>query len=1359
MLKDNLFLASLALLIVVLLVILGLVLYIAIRRAEAKPGADPKIVKLRFDSLRASFRQAVELIETNIAARGERYKIPWVLVLNEGMENRQLPIEQSGVASALSTEAASAAATQGISWHFFDKGVVIDMQGAYLGSPDDEDTAQRPWDEFLGLCRNYRPQRPFDSVVITVPASLLMANNADALLELGKLARLSHRRLWLAQNRFAMRFAVYVVVSDCEQIEGFPAFAKALPEPMKAGILGWSSPYDLSTTYQADWVGEAMDSVVRTISDASSELFALDTGSAATGSFFLLPSRIDAVRASLQAYVDELMRPSAYHEPFFFRGIYLTGDSSESAQKAGAALAEMDNGAAENAQGQAELVSQLMREPAFLRDLFEKKIFLEYGVARPSRQQLTRPAFSRVAQWGAGIVLGGWTVGLVVAGIQLNARNPELAAELTQIEVDANYRARASDRGESVPPEWYHAKTLSLLSKIDRLEADRTWTFFMPGSWDFFDDLDARVADRIKREFGELAIRTLRRELYSRAAELTGVLQDASTSELIIGGDCAAPGGFGAIAKAPRKASVMAEDLPELAAMNDYLAAVDRLDQAMLAMVRLQKPSPTEADDLRLLVKYTLGAELPGDLSQSIRYFHADNSGRVSPAAISVGHIRQAVRCTLDKGMNALNQRLFTNNDLLVSERQLSFQGARLFAADGSLAGFGDTVRGYQEIVSLIRDEEILVTGGKGAWMRQSSLDLGPAYEALLARIVQSRRLLGQEVADTERQQAIGELQKFRVEFNARFGSGAASGVAWSDKDVRFVVAPDRLALREALAGLLAQPFMAATTDREIPAPPADGAVTWNTAKLDQAIALAEPHKVFFADGLAKFPAAVRASVASFVNAQFARLVTDYVIDAVTISDRPDSVVLDDATAFDASRTRLVKLQELLASTGASGRADSVRALVSHDALLRLRQMDAKLNRTELYSIRGRDFSDWTGDRGPVLQAFGVPDNGGLMQYLALQFSRAEALGRQSESYLASLDRPARESQLAQRWYAIDRELERYRLKNPNGSLSAYEQFLVTVGADIDRSNCSDKLAGKAPASRPADYFGERHLQVYTALASRCTELHAGELQDLWTSFSSNFNRLLASRMPFAAPNSKEAADADFDDVGQMTKAFDRLSRTLKQTPTTGRGAVNLAPVRRFAEQFEQVRGFMAPLFPTEEGAVAGYDMAVEFRANQGAEIEGNKIIDWTLDVGAQTLRLRDVPRPLRWEPGTPITLTLRLAKDSPLIAVPDPQQPQMAVDGKTVTYRFADTWALLRMIQSLHDAGAAGRAEGRSQLLRMEFPMAAPGNTAIFKAPAQDIQSRARVYLRLTLSPVGKRTPVFWPASFPSRAPDFKGQ
>jgi hypothetical protein len=188
MLTSNLFLLSLALLIVVVCTVLGTVVYFAAHGDKNKAAGDRKIVRMRTDSLRNAFRQAVELIEGNIASRAERYNVPWILVLNEGEDPRALPIAQSGVASVLSSDAATPAATQGIAWQFYDRGIVIDIKTAYLGSPD-EDTEEKPWDEFLSLCRNYRPQRPFDSVVVTVPAAMLLAQDADARLELVRHAK------------------------------------------------------------------------------------------------------------------------------------------------------------------------------------------------------------------------------------------------------------------------------------------------------------------------------------------------------------------------------------------------------------------------------------------------------------------------------------------------------------------------------------------------------------------------------------------------------------------------------------------------------------------------------------------------------------------------------------------------------------------------------------------------------------------------------------------------------------------------------------------------------------------------------------------------------------------------------------------------------------------------------------------------------------------------------------------------------------------------------------------------------------------------------------------------------------------
>jgi type VI secretion system protein ImpL len=120
-----------------------------------------------------------------------------------------------------------------------------------------------------------------------------------------------------------------------------------------------------------------------------------------------------------------------------------------------------------------------------------------------------------------------------------------------------------------------------------------------------------------------------------------------------------------------------------------------------------------------------------------------------------------------------------------------------------------------------------------------------------------------------------------------------------------------------------------------------------------------------------------------------------------------------------------------------------------------------------------------------------------------------------------------------------------------------------------------------------------------------------------------------------------------------------------------------------------------------------------------------------------------------------PVTLTLRLAKDILGNALPDPQQAAMTVDGKTVTYRFTDTWALLRMLQRQREPDPTGRGDLRTQMLRMEFPMGT--GSELGKGAQPD--TRAKVFLKLTLFPVGKRTPMVWPVSFPVRAPEFNGQ
>jgi type VI secretion system protein ImpL len=55
--------------------------------------------------------------------------------------------------------------------------------------------------------------------------------------------------------------------------------------------------------------------------------------------------------------------------------------------------------------------------------------------------------------------------------------------------------------------------------------------------------------------------------------------------------------------------------------------------------------------------------------------------------------------------------------------------------------------------------------------------------------------------------------------------------------------------------------------------------------------------------------------------------------------------------------------------------------------------------------------------------------------------------------------------------------------------------------------------------------------------------------------------------------------------------------------------------------------------------------------------------------------------------------------------------------------------------------------------VLKLEFPLGTQNPADLSALPKQ---ARGRVYVRLTLMPAGRKTPLAWPRSFPARAPQW---
>jgi type VI secretion system protein ImpL len=686
----------------------------------------------------------------------------------------------------------------------------------------------------------------------------------------------------------------------------------------------------------------------------------------------------------------------------------------------------------------------------------------------------------------AALVLGAWLAGLVFAAVQLDAWSNELVRTLLQIRADSVFRFRMAEGREPIPREWYRSRTLALLAASEKLQDDTDWTLFVPGSWRPFDDLRPRVAARIERAFSDIAVETVRRELYFRASQVTGVPQNSHTAELLPSGECE-PARAAASPDASASPRAKPKEAAEVVSVQHHLEQIEQLDRAVQAMLALQSPGTADPEKLRLLVRYTLGVELPGGLSRSAAFFRTGLKPEdVTFAMTGVPRLQHAARCSVAKAMKTLDARLFARNDLIEAEAFLAQRAPRLLAPGARPGPYAEAIDGYRDLVAALNEQEALLATGEYAWLHQASGSLGPTHDRLLARISRIS-LLGPPAEEQVRRQSSAAVQRFRRQFSLVFGASSEPGLVWQQAQSRLMLSPQRVALRDALVALLQEPFMAPTAERAIPAD-APAPLSWDLQRLERALAPAEARRHFLSDNLPRFPPGVRPGIARFVEAHLAQLVQDAAVEAM----RPAGAAAFDAMAYRAQREQLAKVQALLIELGARSRADKLSALLSRDLVDRLALAEESIWRLPIYSPRMQDFGWWQGEGSPVLQALGATDSLGLRYSLSQLLNQLDGLGREAGALLAYIDAPAAASPTVSRWQGMTGELRRYRAGAADSTLLKLERYLMLVGPELSRSNCLERLLAAAPANATADEFAQRHIQIHNALMSRCAELRFG---------------------------------------------------------------------------------------------------------------------------------------------------------------------------------------------------------------------------------------------------------------------------
>ncbi|MDB5957076.1 hypothetical protein [Ramlibacter sp.] len=680
--------------------------------------------------------------------------------------------------------------------------------------------------------------------------------------------------------------------------------------------------------------------------------------------------------------------------------------------------------------------------------------------------------------------LGAWAVGIALAGYQLDSWRQELSRTLLQLNADAQFRARVHNR-DAVDPEWYRRKALSLLAATERLQHDALWTAFIPGSWHSVDNIEEQVQARLEREFSDIVVETMRRELYAKAAKLTGVPLARGPGDLQMGAECQSP----VPQNLDRKLTAAAEDLPEFVAVTDYVAGVERLDAAAQSFLSLQS-GRGDATQLRKLVAFTLGKDLPGALAGAVRMFPGSDEVNIQPALMQ-SRLQWATRCALLKGMNALHTRLLNTNDLFALEQGYVERSNGLFDASARPAAFDRTLERYRAVHALLDDQDAMLAKGRNDWMGQGTLKLGPAYQDVL-RKVERTQLLGPEVVQQLQNQSGTAFLEFRRQFEQAFGSQGEPGIVWIEGEKRFGLSAERAGLRAGLGALLHTSFMTEDASRS-----ADKAAHDNvtlTKVMQEARTLADERTRAIEEVVPQFPEHAQPVVTRVIDARISELIYQRAFRTLKAGLPVDPKAPLDSVGFRQQREQVMALQTVLKETGGSALGDRLVATLDGELLRRLGTIQEDWKLQPLQDARLTDFAWWHGEPLPLAQAVGAAEAGSAA---APSFARTathlDLLVQQAKALLA-LGSPGLSSDPAVvRWLRMQGELDRYANHAPDSSLLRLERYLAALGPDLRRENCSERLAANAPSGTVDDEIARRHLQLHNALANRCNELRAAQ--------------------------------------------------------------------------------------------------------------------------------------------------------------------------------------------------------------------------------------------------------------------------
>ena len=204
-------------------------LYLAYRKEQLKKAAIPSALDKKLQTLEGQIRGAINFLNKPLVNnQGTDYKLhhlPWYLLLGPASAGKTTLLANSNINFILKKQIKpedikNISTTESCSWWVTHDSVLLDVPGNYINlSSEGVEPPNAVWPHFLDLIKKFRPDNPMNGVVVTLPLSDLIHQEArEHLIENLK------NRIGELRSKFGNGIPFYFTITKCDLLPGFTEF-------------------------------------------------------------------------------------------------------------------------------------------------------------------------------------------------------------------------------------------------------------------------------------------------------------------------------------------------------------------------------------------------------------------------------------------------------------------------------------------------------------------------------------------------------------------------------------------------------------------------------------------------------------------------------------------------------------------------------------------------------------------------------------------------------------------------------------------------------------------------------------------------------------------------------------------------------------------------------------------------------------------------------------------------------------------------------------------------------------------------------------------------------------------------------